>query len=92
MKYIFLIRGETGEGSDFRTWNVGAFQSEKSASEYLGKLNAVYMQFGTGSAGYMRSALAQEAVKAAMLPLDFSFCEDYNGTYYEIEKVPLFPE
>lgn len=90
MTTIYTVEGSTGEYSDRYNWVVYGFFSLEKAQDYLNKIEETYKSFDQNKPGFYRSSIEQRDLKAAMEPLDPSFCEDYTGTFYHISELEIY--
>ena len=80
-KAVWLVIGECGEYSDFRSWNVAAHTTEEAANAHAKAAEqAVPVDYRSWS--YSK----QEKFKH---PLDPQFNTDYTGTEYRVEMVEV---
>jgi len=90
-KAIYLLYGESGQWSDYNSWNVDAFTCEKDAKEICTHLNALAKLYddvlkyeGKGFNHPLRREL-----KEAMEKVDPTYYRDYDGASYDVEEVLL---
>ncbi len=89
--YIYVVKGETGEYSDWHCWEVCASVNEDVANSFCQLLNNRLKELGlTCRASYNKNDFEnrQNNIKQ-MYDLDPKCCVDYTGTSYEVSKVPV---
>lgn len=91
MKYVYVVRGSTGEYSDRSTWSVRAFLHELMAKDYVLFLDKKYNEaiscYSNSSWHFDRKKLKD--IEEKMLKFDEQFMVDYTGTHYWYEQVEL---
>ena len=83
-KKVFIVRGSTGEYSDFCFWDVSAFLDVKQARKLKNKLNAWLRK---NNAHFYNGTVHIRKLKDN--PNDPDMYVDYTGAEYEVIEVPL---
>lgn len=87
---IYNVYGETGEYSDYGSWNVLSFSHEKAAEEFRDLLNLMAKEYKRLEEECCYS-FCDECVEARekIKELDPCFSNDYTSTNYEIAEIEL---
>lgn len=90
-EYIYVIKGETGEWSDWRCWEVVASESEDVANNFCNLLNDKLRQLELDRASRSSPVSYSDKMERIkqMEDLDPNCYVDYTGTSYEVSKVPI---
>lgn len=86
MNEVFIVLGRTGEYSDRTEWTVCAFLTEEEAKAEVEFLTAKRME--VCGPGYLDWD-ARNGIEEKMRVFDPSFSEDYTGTSWWMERVPV---
>lgn len=86
---VYIVRGDTGEYSDFQMWDVAAFHSEDNAKALAARLNGWLtlnkLHRDQNNAGGYRSSREEKP------PEDPGFQCDYTGAKYEVWSIEVKP-
>lgn len=84
-KYVYVVRGETGEHADWSSWVVCGFTRLKEAKKYVKDANTAATEIYVSLMGKMYWAKDH-----GKNPFDPDMKMDYTGTTYTYAKVPFY--
>lgn len=86
MPSVYIVSGNTGEYSDYRSWEVGAFMSREKADAECARLNQWCKDNSLHRSQEKRLNPKRDDFKPEA---DARFQCDYNGTEYVVVEVEL---
>ena len=87
---IYIVKGSTGEYSDYVEWLVKAFLTEKAAQTFVEHASSIAKQiFNINQQQFLGNLLRYTDRCIVDHPMDPKFQEDYTGTSYTYEEIEL---
>lgn len=86
-KFVYIVVGETGDGSEVLSWNVCAFLAEPLAQAFCVEANAWCKLHGLAKSSDFSTIAAWDYQKKP--PFDPRFDCRFTGTSYSVDPRPL---